>query len=355
MPLTNADYLANPQPPSSDLITHFTSLGASRERAERLAKFVKARKVGRALIKPAALLAVVCLVWVVYALWLAFNASPSTPRHDQMLWPSIAALILGMIIAISRAAGFTTGPFWEAEGSIPRELASAPRRAVVQRVPLGGVFAGIGVACAIAIGGLTVPEVYSSSLLQRDGVETTGKIVSRSIRKGKSRSYLVTYRYTAGGMVLQNSARVREPEYDAMTEGTTVPVTYSATNPLISKPRSRAEIRGTVELLTPLIAIVGGMIVLGILMTLLMAYAQQQTATIATRGVAVLARVTQVDRHAARYSYDTNAGVIDAKSTFGKQRPAPMPVEGETYVVLYDPDNPRRSLPLAMLQDVQFA
>src|SRR4051794_13435189 len=185
MPLTNADYLANPQPPSSDLIAHFTALGASRERAERLAKFVKVRNVGRALTKPAALLGVVCLVWVVYALWLAFNASPSTPRQDQMLWPSIAALILGMIIAISRAVGFTTGPFWEAQASIPGELAPAPRRAIVRRVPLGGVFAGIGAACAIAIGGLTVPEVYTSSLLQRDGVETTGKIISRSVRKEK--------------------------------------------------------------------------------------------------------------------------------------------------------------------------
>lgn len=354
MPLTNAEYLASPQPPSSDLIAYFTSLGASRERAERLAKFVRVRKVGRALIKPAALLAVVCLVWVAYALWLAFNAAPSTPRQNQMLWPSIAALILGMIIAISRAAGFTTGPFWESHASIPRELVSAPRRALVPRVPLGGVFAGIGFACAIAIGGLIVPEVYTSSLLQRDGVETSGKIISRSIRKGKSRSYFVTYRYTSGGMVLQNSSRVREPEYDAMTEGTTVPVTYSATNPLISRPRSRAELRGRLELLTPLIAIVGGMMVLGILMTLLMAYAQQQTATIATRGVAVLARMNKVDHYAARYSYDTKLGVIDAKTSFGKQRPAPMPVEGETYVVLYDPDNPRRSLPLAMLQDVQF-
>lgn len=355
MPLTNADYLANPQPPSSDLITHFTSLGASRERAERLVKFIKARKFGRALIKPAALLGVVCLVWVGYALWLAFNASPSTPRAAQMLWPSIAALVLGMIVAISRATGFTSGPFWEAQASIPRELASAPRRALVPRMPLGGVFVLIGVACAIAIGGLTVPEIYTASLLQREGVETTGKIVSRNIRKGKSESYFVTYRYTAGGMVLQNSSRVREPEYDAMTEGTTVPVTYSATNPLVSRPRARAELRGTMELLTPLIAVVGGMIALGILMTLLMAYAQQQTATIATRGVAVLARMNKVDHFAARYSYATNAGVIDAKTSFGKQRPAPMPVEGETYVVLYDPDNPRRSLPLAMLQDVQFA
>jgi hypothetical protein len=31
-----------------------------------------------------------------------------------------------------------------------------------------------------------------------------------------------------------------------------------------------------------------------------------------------------------------------------------MPVEGESYLVLFDPDNPRRSLPIATMQDVRF-
>lgn len=342
MPLTNADYLANP------------ALTPSPERAERLARYVRTRNVGRALIKPAALLALVCAVWVAYALWLAFNGSPSTPPVRVMLWPSIGALIAGMIIAISRALALTTGPFWEAQAAVPRELAATPRRAIVPRMALGGVFGGIAVAFAIAIAGLNVPEVRNASLLQRDGVQTTGTIVHRAIRKGRDTRYLVTYRYTSGGMVLQNTAGVGRSDYESMTEGSTVPVTYSATNPVISVPRPRSEMSGAMKILTPLIAIVGGMLLLGVLMTLLMSYAQQQTEELATRGVAVLARMTKVDHYAAHYSYDTSAGVIDAKTSFGKQRPAPMPVAGETYVVLYDPDNPRRSLPLAMLQDVRF-
>jgi len=104
----------------------------------------------------------------------------------------------------------------------------------------------------------------------------------------------------------------------------------------------------------PLLAIAGGLVGLVALMTLLMAWAARQSAALATRGVAVLARMDKVDHFGAHYSYRTDQGVIDSKVSFGKQRPAPMPVEGESYLVLFDPDNPRRSLPIATLQDVRF-
>ena len=351
MPLTNADYLANPQPASADLIAHFTTLGASRPRAERLAQFVRVTRVGRALIKPASLLGIVCAVWIAYAFWLAFNGSPSTPVFEQMLWPSIGALILGVVIAISRAVALTTGPFWEPDHVIPRELASAPRRAIVKPMPLAGVFAGIGLAFVVAIAGLIVPDVRNASWLRHDALETTGKVVSRAVRNGKSKRYTVTYRYASNGEVMQNSASVSRAEYERMTEGSAVPVTYYRLVPTISKPRSQRELGA----FAPLLAMGGGMVGLVAFMTLLMSYAQRQTEAMATRGVAVLARMTKVDHRAAHYSYDTREGVIDARSPFRKQKPAQMPVEGETYIVLYDPDNPRRSMPLAILQDVQFS
>src|SRR5258708_25897533 len=104
MPLTNADYLANPEPPSPDLFAHFTTLGASPERANRLARFVRGRRIGAAVTKPAWLLAVVCAAWVAYAVWFAINGVPSTPSFEQMLWPSIGALIIGSLIALAPAA-----------------------------------------------------------------------------------------------------------------------------------------------------------------------------------------------------------------------------------------------------------
>jgi hypothetical protein len=353
MPLTNADYLADPAPPSSDLVAHFTSLGASRDRAEKLAKFVRVQRITKRVIKPVALIGVALVVWIVYALWLALQGSPSTPSFEQMLWPSIGAMIVGIVMAISRAATLTSGPYWEASGSIPRELASSPRRAIVRPIPLGGVMVGVGFAVTVAATGLLVPDVRDAVLLQNNGVETTGTVVSRMIRSDKDKRYMVTYRYSAGGVVMQNSARVNRAEYDGMTEGSAVPVTYVATNPMISRPAARSGIVAK-KAFIPLLAIGGGMTVLAILMTLMMSWVARQSAVLATRGVAVLARMDKVDHYAAHYSYRTNQGVIDSKAHFGKQRPAPMPVEGESYLVLFDPDNPRRSLPVAMMQDVRF-
>jgi len=353
MLLTNADYLANAEPPSADLVEHFTRLGASPERAERLAKFVRQRRFGAAIIKPAWMIAIVLAAWVAYALWLAFNGSTSTPSFNQMLWPSMGALLAGIVIAIGRAVSLTTGPFWEAYPTMPRELVPAPRRAIVPRIAIGGVMSGVVFAIVVSMTGLMVQDLRNARWLERNGVETTGKIIGRRVRSGKSKTYIVNYQYDVGGVIIQNSAGVDRGEYEVMTEGTTVPVTYYPLDPMISKPRSRSEI-SAMRILTPLLAVGGGIIALVGLMTLLMAYAQGQTAAMATHGVAVLARTTKVDHFAARYSYETNRGVIDAKSSFGKQRPAPMPVAGETYIVLYDPDHPRRSMPLAMLQDVRF-
>jgi hypothetical protein len=354
MPLTNADYLANPEPPSPDLVAHFTSLGASPERANRLARFVRGRRIAVSVTKPAWLLAVVCAAWVTYAVWFAFNGVPSTPSFEQMLWPSIGALIIGVVIAIARASGLTTGPFWEPASSIPRELASAPRRAIVPAIRIGGVIGGITFAFIVATAGLMVQDLRDAVWLQRSGVETTGKVIGRRIRSGKSKAYIVHYQYDLGGVVIQNNASVSRSEYEQMTEGTTVPVTYYPANPMVSKPRSRARLVSPMRILAPLFATVGGMLGLWALMTLLMSYAQKQSEAIATRGVAALAQVTKVSGSGASYSYDTNQGVIDARVSFGKQRPAPMPAAGETFVVLYDPDNPRRSMPLAILQDVRF-
>jgi len=354
MPLTNADYLANPQPPSADLVGHFMSLGASRVRAERLAKFVRGRRIGAALVKPAALIGVVFAVWVAWALWLAVNGSQDLPRFETMLWPSIGALIVGIVIAISRASTLTSGFFWEPASSIPRELASAPRRAIVRPMSLGGVFGGIALALAVAVGGLTVHDVRDATMLQREGVETTGTVIDRSVRSGKSKDYIVTYRYTAGGVVLQNSATVGRRDYERMVEGSATPVTYAATRPVISKPRSRAALGGPLRALAPMLGVALGMIALSGFMAILMAYAARQSESIATRGVAVIGRITKVGHAGAHYSYDTSAGVIDARASWGKQKPAPLPVEGETHVILYDPDNPRRSMPLAILQDVRF-
>src|ERR1041385_3435944 len=156
MPLTNADYLANPAQPSSDLTAHFTSLGASRERAEKLAKFVRVQRIAAGVRRPAALIGLVLALWIVYALWLALNGSPSTPRFEQMLIPSMGALVIGIVLAISRAVTITTGPFWEARDAIPRELASAPRRAIVRPIPLGGVMAGVAFAVAVSMAGMLV-------------------------------------------------------------------------------------------------------------------------------------------------------------------------------------------------------
>ena len=343
MPLTNADYLANPQQPPAD-----------PERAQRLEKFVRQRRIGASLIKPAALLLVVCAAWVAWALWLAFQGSPFMPSFGQMLWPSLGALILGMVIAITRAVSFTTGPYWEPSRSIPRELASPPRRVIVPRMPIGRLFVGIAIMFTIAIAGLTVREVRDAMLLQREGVETTGTVIRRTVQTGKSKRYFVTYRYSARGAVLQRSGNVRQSEYERMSEGATTPVTYGAMNPSISEPRSRAEASSPLRVLTPLLATAGSMLVLAVLMTFLMSYIATQTEAIATRGVAVVARVTKVGHAGVQYSYDTPHGVIDARYSWGKQKPAPTPVEGETYVVLYDPDTPRRSMPLATLQDVRF-
>src|SRR6185369_8802594 len=143
MLLTNADYLANAEPPSADLVEHFTRLGASPERAEQLAKFVRQRRFAAAIIKPAWMIAIVLAAWVAYAVWLAFNGSTSTPSFHQMLWPSMGALVAGMVIAIARAVSMTTGPFWEAYSTMPRELASPPRRAIVPRIAIGGMMSGI--------------------------------------------------------------------------------------------------------------------------------------------------------------------------------------------------------------------
>src|SRR6185369_6986077 len=117
---------------------------------------------------PAALVGLGLALWIVYALWLALQGSSSTPSFERMLWPSIGAMIIGIAIAISRAVTLTSGPFWEASRSIPRELSSAPRRAIVRPIPLGGVMAGVGFAVTVAVTGLLVGDVRDSVLLQNN-------------------------------------------------------------------------------------------------------------------------------------------------------------------------------------------
>jgi hypothetical protein len=366
MLLTNADYLQaatrSPRPAGrgeepgvrSAIADAFISLGASPERAKRLARVLWLQRKAKYVIRPALAIAALAGVWILYALYLALSGSPSTPGLREMLWPSIAAFAAGLILAIARSSTMTTGIEWEPADAIPRELRATPRRAYVAQPPLASTIGTTFFIILLAIIGLAVPEIRNAAWLQRNGVETEGRVVRRTVSSGKGTRHSVTYSYSAGGVRLQVPATVSRDEYQRMTEGTAVPVTYDPLHPFVSEPRSRNGLRRIARQLIPLA--ITGVVFAGVILLLavITASMQKQTSLIATRGVATLGRVTGVSRSGLDYEYDTPLGTEKGRFSYNKQRPSQTPKVGETFVVLCLPDERRRAMPLAALQDVLF-
>jgi hypothetical protein len=350
--VTNADFLSlAASTPSEDLPQRFRSLGCSPERAARLARFLRWRRKAKFAIRPATFILVLAAAWIAWALTLAITASPSTPSQHDMLVPSIAAMVAGFVIAIVRAVTLTTGIEWEPMDRVPRELASTPRRAFVPHVPLASTIAASIAAILVGLAGFSVDDIRDAQWLQRYGTETTGQVVRRDVvHGGKSTRYTISYAYGNGPLHFQKRATVSRAEYDAMTEGAPVPVTYDPLHPLVSEPRPRNALRGRWRPLLPIAILGGTFAVILSALALMTRQVQRQNELLATRGVAALARVTKYSGGTVRYEFEGGEG----RMAFGKRRPARLPVAGETFVVLRDPDNARRSVPLAALQDVRF-
>jgi hypothetical protein len=341
--VTNADYVALAEESSSaDLIPRLTSLGASRDRAQRLSRFIRWRRKAKFVIRPAIVIVVMAALWIGWSFWLAVNGA----MVQDLMFPSIAVIIAGGAIAITRAAQMTTGIDWEPMDAIPRALATTPRRVVVPEMPIASTIAASLLAMLIGIAGLAVPQIRDAQLLRRNGIEMKGKVVGRHIQRGRSKQYYVMYSYGSPEVHFQKRAKVSRAEYERMTEGSEVPVTFDPTHPLVSEPRSHTELRGQWQPLAPIVIL--------LLVSILTRNARNQTEVLATRGVATLGRVTRFAGGSVRYEFTTSQGPVEGRMLFGKRKPARLPVEGETFVVFYDPDNPRRSMPLAGMQDVRF-
>jgi hypothetical protein len=78
--------------------------------------------------------------------------------------------------------------------------------------------------------------------LRRDGVETTGRVVGRHTRSGRHQTYYVDYDYRVGRVGGHRGSWVSQRDYEAIPDGTSLPVTYLAATPDVSRPIRKADL-----------------------------------------------------------------------------------------------------------------
>jgi hypothetical protein len=226
--------------------------GIDRARAEQLDRAARSlwarqvRTVGAGLVAAGALVALAARQLAPGALWPP-GAGTLTAMFLAIL--GVATVIAGDRFAVtvrrpSDAPVPTMDPHKLASHRFEAELQAPPPRPI-SSPPLAYALVALILLMAgvLTIVGWRIESRHLRFLdaLRRDGVETTGRVISRHTRSGKSTAYYVDYEYRVGRVSYRGSWNSRR-DYERMTIGTEVPVTYLPGRPDASRAMRKADL-----------------------------------------------------------------------------------------------------------------
>lgn len=271
--------------------------------------------------------------------------------------PPNPALIIGVIAALS-AATITAAVALRRRGSstpvdhetllkvqrdwrAPIELTSTsmprPAKWTAQAFFMMGA-AGVSVLTTVIAGWFVWQQITRADQvaqqLARDGVTADAIIGDKSISNGKSPTYRVTYRYDVAGHSYGATVRVTRDFYNSATRGSRTRVTYSQSQPSISR------IDGTVT--TPwwiVLVIVGaGCAVVPVIAFVILR--QRRLLAFGTPACAIVQRVSPTKggwQVTYRFIAPNGDDMPGACAVTRKSKPA----LGTTLTIVYDPDRPK--------------
>ena len=350
--ITTADWLRyieslGPTDEREVLRERIESAGADPGFAAWLLSIVRQRQIARAVARSGSVIAAAGIAWSAYLWWLALRGAPDAPNVTATI-PAAVMIGLGALMMIIATSIELSPPLHLDYRTLPSELAPPPRQVGASRRTAGAWRLAIAVFCFIlAPASLSVEPVRNRIWLRDHGVETTGRVAgffTRSGSKGRIDHY---YRYEFDEGTGARLVRSR----DNLRVGDTVPVTYLPERPAINVAQRKADLRPLLSLDDPILAIVLVYLIAVIPLTMLAAaYGVGLQRSLAERGVATVATVTQVRRQMIEYRYDDQT----RRYVYGKRRIRERLTEGQPLVILYDPEKPKRSIPLGALSDLEL-
>ena len=325
------------------------SAGATPARAEFLARIARRRAIARNIGRIAIIVLIAGICWLAYQWWLAVQGAANAPDMNDVVIAGVIVGAFAVTLLITSAVELSPPLDLSAFPAIPSEL-SPPPRVVAQSTRKGAAlrlsFAALSFMVIIISFG--IPQARNRTWLRQRGVETAGTITSLYTTRGSKGgvTYHMRYAFDRG----TGRASLRRSEYRRRHVGDTVPVTYLPTQPAISEARSKPQLNAVSSWVDPLffVPIVYMLVFFPVLMFTVSSRGRPMQ--LARNGVATLGEVTRSSRQAIEYRFDDRRG----RYFWGKRQVRERPAEGQPLVILYDPGNPRRSVPLAALGDVEF-
>ena len=332
------------------------------EQLERIARSAWARRVrtiGAGLLGASVVIALAIWRW----------------QRPDSLWPGgagllflLAVAVLGIVMLVAGdrfaltlrpptvATPPTVDPRALAAHRVEPELQMPPPRPV-SYPPFGYALVALAplmVVVLVILGWQTESRhVRFLEALRRDGIQTTGHVISRHTVSGKSTSYYVDYEYRVGRLSYRGSWRSRR-DYDRIAMGAEVPVTYLPRYPAASLAIRKADLtdeyvsRDRYRWLGVMLLPVG----MGALLVIFFAVRARSYRRFAAYGLAVpgviLGTTPRGKFVEMRYAVDDGAPRIQAISS---RLAAPL-VPGDTITVLVDPDDRLKSIPYLAIQRI---
>ncbi len=354
--ITTADWLAyvdslGPSDAQS-MRMRLESAGAEPQRAEWIVSLVWHRQIARYVARVAVFVLLASVGLSVYQWWLALTGASNAPDLKATFIPAAAIGVSAMALVISGAIELSPSFDLFSLHAIPPELAAPPprrvipgdRRSAAWRIP-------IGFFCLMLIpSALAMPRARNRTWLRKGGVETTGHVARTYTVQGSRGhvSYYVRYDFDHG----EGVTSVGRNAFPTFHEGDPIPVTYLPSRPEINLAERKAQLESRSILFDDggiVVALIYFVFVFPIFGAVLSAASRRERA-LAEGGVAAIAQITKVSRQAIEYQFGGQLGRFSFKQKLREQ-----PVEGQQFIVLYDPDKPKRSMPVGAMSDIRFS
>lgn len=353
--ITTADWLAyidslGPSDAQS-MRMRLQSAGADAERAEWLVSMVWRRQLSRYVARVAVVFLIVGAAWAAYLWWLALSGSLRGPEIKDTIAPCIIIAVGALALLIASAVELSPPLDLTSHRAIPSELPPPPRRIAEsgdRRALSSRLLCGI-VAMMVVPAVISTPRVRDRVVLQKQGIDATGKVIDVYTRKGSKGSirHYVRYAFEKG----EGVQSVEREDFPTYHPGDSVPVTYLPARPDISAMQSKADLMSGSFFGDPVLArVLAFFVVMIIVVFVILNAVMKRVRRIAERGIPVVAEITKTRGQAIEYRF----GEITGKYVYGKRSLRERPAVGEPIVILYDPENPKRHMPLGALSDLRL-
>jgi hypothetical protein len=188
------------------------------------------------------------------------------------------------------------------------------------------------------------PAAHRWGALRMRGAETTGIVTNKRSRLGTTTHYYIRYEFRISIRTIESSARVSEERWDALRVGDSIPVTYLPRLPQSSLPVARRDLSLENVFGEAPTWQFGLATLLLLVLIVLMNRIRRRQVRLLRNGNAVIATVTAINGQRVEYSFDTPSGLITSRWSY-RGSVLPKPAAGDTFAILYDPDNPNMNGP----------